>query len=131
MATEINRIWPKSVAMFYISLLVLGIVLVIGAMLLWDGLTTKSAHITLEIHAVNVGDNAPDGFFILRNLENYNVHFNSIVLKGNILLLTFDSHEQSEQAQRVLFNKLPDGFVIEQHHDIEQHSRWLNKIWHN
>lgn len=110
MATEVKH---SHTLLFYSCLSVTVAILLLGSILLWEGFSPEPKYTTLKIRPLQPSQNTPDGFFVLHKLDQYNIQFNSITLKNNILLITFNSPEQSETAKEVLSPILPHGFVIE------------------
>lgn len=128
MGIGVNRIQIKHTIFLYACLLAGVMILVIY---LKNSTITPKHETILKIRAAVPGGATPDGFFVLRNLDNKGIDFKSITLKKNILVLAFDEQAQSDAAKKELSKKLPKEFIIEQYYDYSEQpdSSWLdNKL---
>ncbi|PIJ50225.1 hypothetical protein BL250_12575 [Erwinia sp. OLTSP20] len=66
----------------------------------------------IQIRASSQGITLPDGFYLYQSLNDHDIHIKSITPEENSLVIRFDSTEQSEAAQQLLHQLLPEGFEI-------------------
>ena len=86
---------------------------------------------TLEIRAVSQGATIPDGFSVWHHLDANGIRFKSITPQDDILLIKFDTSDQSEAARKVLYRSLPRGFVIAQQEEKSLTPAWLTRLRHD
>ncbi|ALB72071.1 EnvZ/OmpR regulon moderator MzrA [Cronobacter muytjensii] len=103
--------------------------LLAAALLCWAALQKHET--TLEIRAVSQGAMIPDGFSVWHHLDANGIRFKSITPQDNILLIKFDSSDQSEAARKVLYRSLPRGFVIAQQEEKSLTPAWLSRLRHD
>ncbi|KZE20669.1 EnvZ/OmpR regulon moderator MzrA [Cronobacter sakazakii] len=102
----------------------------LAAMLLcWAALQKHET--TLEIRAVSQGATIPDGFSVWHHLDANGIRFKSITPQDDILLIKFDTSDQSEAARKVLYRSLPRGFVIAQQEEKSLTPAWLTRLRHD
>ncbi|ALB61438.1 Uncharacterized protein YqjB [Cronobacter condimenti 1330] len=103
--------------------------LLAAVLLSWAALQKHET--TLEIRAVSQGAMIPDGFSVWHHLDANGIRFKSITPQDDILLIKFDSSDQSEAARKVLYRSLPRGFVIAQQEEKSLTPAWLSRLRHD
>lgn len=127
MAAAINQTQIKHSSFTWLLVsFAIGILLL--TMLFWNTITIGQQQTILEIRAITPGGTTPDGFFVSRKLNDNGIGFKSISLKGNILLITFNTHAQSEMAKNMLSDSLPEGFILYQHDENDTSPGWLRDM---
>ncbi|ELY2853363.1 EnvZ/OmpR regulon moderator MzrA [Cronobacter dublinensis] len=109
-----------------LTLTLAALTLLAAAMLSWAALQKHET--TLEIRAVSQGAMIPDGFSVWHHLDANGIRFKSITPQDDILLIKFDSTDQSEAARKVLYRSLPRGFVIAQQEEKSLTPTWLSRL---
>nr|WP_024965839.1 EnvZ/OmpR regulon moderator MzrA [Pantoea sp. IMH] len=66
----------------------------------------------LQIRPSQQGISVPDGFYVYQRLNANGIHIKSITPDKDSLVIKFDSAEQSNAAEKVLRDMLPEGFEI-------------------
>lgn len=75
-------------------------------------LAPQHAESSLTIYPATQGISTPDGFAIWHSLAAQHIHFKSITLQKNGLLIKFDSHEQGVAARQLLCRELSHDYII-------------------
>lgn len=81
----------------------------------------------LHIRASHQGGALPDGFFVYQRLSAEGIHFKSITLDNNALIIKFDTSKQSTAAEKVLRELLPFDFDIAPDKEFSS-SGWLSRF---
>lgn len=91
--------------------------------------TLQNRESTLAIRPLTQNVSVPDGFSVWHHLDANGIHFKSITPQDDMLLIKFESSEQSAAAKIVLDRTLPHGYIIAaQDDDNSQTSAWLTRL---
>lgn len=89
----------------------------------------QNVETSLAIRSSGQGLSVPDGFSVLHHLVDENgISFKSVIPQDNQLVIKFESSDQRDAAQCVLYRILPQGFIIAKEDDQSRSVIWFQRL---
>lgn len=101
---------------------------VLLCLLMWLWVALQQRESTLEIRPTQANVSIPDGFSVWHHLDANGIRFKSITPKNDVLLIKFDSSDQSAAAKEVLDRSLPHGYIIALEEEDSLTPDWLSRL---